>query len=267
MIVYRGVDSSRTRSTSRAAGPGPRRPPLTTVTTTATNDRVVGFYTLDLSSSRSPRWPGSSSATSRAATETIEASDYTQATAAATGGKTATAAASAPWVAQLVALRADQTAPSQTVTFTAGTSPNNSYFNSGTNTVYYNTAANGDFQLHSTTSDAGSNIRLVTFGAAAATGFAGAYQEDNTAAYDSAVYSYTTANTTAPSAANVISEDNAGNQTTTAVSFARDVTAPAVSHHGAGRRCDDRQRAGVSAPRRPTRLRRRAGRVPLLRRL
>ena len=107
-----------------------------------------------------------------------EAADYT-APAGATGNKTAVASGSNAWIGQLVSLKLDTAAPTQALSVTEGTRPDLQFFNSGTNTMYYNPAASGDFTVTSAITDAGAS--QVTFPALSTTGFT------HTAAYSNQV--------------------------------------------------------------------------------
>ena len=59
--------------------------------------------------------------------------------------------------------------PTQALSVTEGTRPDLQFFNSGTNTMYYNPAATGDFTVTSAITDAGAS--QVTFPAISTTGF------------------------------------------------------------------------------------------------
>ena len=83
------------------------------------------------------------------------------------------------WIGQLVSLKLDTAAPTQALSVTEGTRPDLQFFNSGTNTMYYNPAATGDFTVTSAITDAGAS--QVTFPALSTTGFT------HTAAYRSQV--------------------------------------------------------------------------------
>jgi hypothetical protein len=108
ILRYTGVDTSNpidVHSEGRGNSSSVTAP---SVSTTAANDLVIGFFSLDENATFAA--PGGMSerydvANTDSSGPTTEAADYTQATAAATGNKTATASQSNDWVAQLVALR------------------------------------------------------------------------------------------------------------------------------------------------------------------
>ena len=153
----------------------------TSITTTGANYMVVGLFgvnkpfTFTPDASMTEEWDRLGTGPSSIASE---AADYT-APAGATGNKTAVASGNNAWIAQLVSLKLDTAAPTQALSVTEGTRPDLQFFNSGTNTMYYNPAASGDFTVTSAITDAGAS--QVTFPALSTTGFT------HTAAYSNQV--------------------------------------------------------------------------------
>ena len=143
----------------------------TSITTTGANYMVVGFFgvnknfTFTPDASMNEEWDRPGTGPGAIASE---AADYT-APAGATGNKTAVASGSKEWIGQLVSLKLDAAAPTQALSVTEGTRPDLQFFNSGTNTMYYNPAATGDFTVTSAITDAGAS--QVTFPALSTTGF------------------------------------------------------------------------------------------------
>ena len=110
---------------------------------------------------------------SAAALPSLELADAAEPTAfgPVTVGTGSVLSGNARWAAQVFSLIPDTTAPAQTLAVTEGTNPGGQFFNSGTNTHYYNTGAGGDFTVTSTPTDADSGVTSVAFAAVALTGF------------------------------------------------------------------------------------------------
>jgi len=135
--------------------------------------------------------------------------------------------ANARWAAQVFSLIPDTTAPAQTLAVNEGTNPGGQFFNSGTNTHYYNTGAGGDFTVTSTPTDADSGVTSVAFAAVALTGFTHTTVTDTTSPYNSNTYAWTTGNTTSPGANQTTVTDRNAN-TVQGLTITRDVTQPTV---------------------------------------
>ena len=75
------------------------------------------------------------------------------------------------WAAQVFSLIPDTTAPTQTLSVNELTNAAGQFFNTSTNTHYYNTGAGGDFTVSSVPADADSGVTSVAFNAVAQTGF------------------------------------------------------------------------------------------------
>ena len=123
---------------------------------------------------------------------------------------------------------ADDAGPTHSLSVAELTNPGGQYFNAGTGTLYYNTAAGGTFRVSNAATDAGSGVASVTFPGLAATGFTHTAITDTTSAYQSNTYTWTTANTTSPGSQAVSAVDNALNSSNPSpqLTLTRDVTAP-----------------------------------------
>jgi hypothetical protein len=168
ILAYSGVDTaSPINASSGTAGSG-SLVTAPSVTTTADNAMLVGFFGMN--------WPGGTSfvepvgMTERydVAGEGVssESADAAQLLAGPSGSKTATALGSGDWVAHLVALRpapiTDSTPPSApNLTLAEGESDE---YVSGT-TLYYNPSGTntGTFTVDASTADAESGVSLVEF--------------------------------------------------------------------------------------------------------
>jgi hypothetical protein len=231
IVAYTGVDNSNPIDVSSGGVSGSNGAAVQapSVTTTDANDVVAGFFGTSAAANftfpagTTERWDAYLATGSSGS----ELADFLQATAGATGAYTATATANGAWVGQLVALNLDTTAPAQTLSVTEGTSPSLQYLNSSSNTLYYNPTATGTFTVTSNATDGGAGMKSVVFPAVSVTGLTESASEDTASAYTSGTYTFTTANTTAPSAQAIVAEDSATNQTTTSLYFVRDVTGPA----------------------------------------
>jgi len=182
------------------------------VTTTAANHLVVGFFGFNAARTFTPtagmteRWDTMSSTTS------TEAADYTQVAAGPTGNKTADpTGGGAAWIGQLVALRLDVTAPTQLLSVTEGTRPDLQYFDSVTATMFYNPAANGDFTVTSALTDAGPS--QVTFPAITATGFTHGAEYRKQVLADEPLAYWRLGETSGTSAADATGSGNSGTYT------------------------------------------------------
>ncbi len=152
------------------------------LTTSAANEIVAAFFGSDQADKNSITKPSGTTTRDEIANGSYsQADDYTQASAGATGPQTATQSKSTAWVAQQVALKRDSTAPTQTLGVTAGTRPDLQYFDSGSNTIYYNPAATGTFTVTSSPSDPESGIASVLFPGFG--GYADAVQGDSPVSY------------------------------------------------------------------------------------
>ncbi len=130
------------------------------------------------------------------------------------------------WSTQVFSLIPDTTAPAQTFSVTPGTNPTGQYYDSATQTHYYNTASAGTFTVTSIPTDADSGIASVNFAAVALTGFTHTTITDTTSPYTSNTYSWTAGNTVSPGANRTTVTDNNAN-TAQGLTITRDVTAPA----------------------------------------
>ncbi|MGH3045764.1 MAG: OmpL47-type beta-barrel domain-containing protein [Gaiellaceae bacterium] len=119
----------------------------------------------------------------------------------------------------------DNTAPGSTLSVNEGARPDLQHFVPGADTLYYNPAATGDFTVSDAATDAG-GVASVDFPALADTGFTGAAKSDPSSPFDSNAYTFTSANLAAPGVLTVVVADAAGNTTTDALAFVRDVTRP-----------------------------------------
>ena len=119
----------------------------------------------------------------------------------------------------------DNTGPSSVLSVNEGTRPDLQYFDSATDTYYYNPAATGDFSLHDVASDP-AGVASVDFPAIADTGFNGSAQNDTSSPYDSNTYTFTTASASAPATQTVAVTDALGNASNNTFDLVRDVTAP-----------------------------------------
>ena len=119
----------------------------------------------------------------------------------------------------------DNTGPSSVLSVNEGTRGDLQYFDSATDTYYYNPAATGDFSLHDVASDP-AGVASVDFPAIADTGFSGSAKNDTSSPFDSNTYTFTTASASAPATQTVVVTDALGNASNDAFDIVRDVTAP-----------------------------------------
>ena len=119
----------------------------------------------------------------------------------------------------------DNTGPSSVLSVNEGTRPDLQYFDSATDTYYYNPAATGDFSVHDVAGDP-AGVASVDFPAIADTGFSGSAKNDTTSPYDSNSYTFTTASASAPGSQTVVVTDALGNASNDSFDIVRDVTAP-----------------------------------------
>ncbi len=242
MVAYQGVDASSpidaqsgandTTNTSSAVA-------AAAVTTTVANDMLVGFFSIRSNSTFTPpagmteEYDGTGGSGSGPA---AEAADLRQAAIGSSGTETANATAVGYWVAQLIALKPDVTAPTNVLT-TSSTSPAGSAYVSGTTLYYRGTGggSGGSFQLTDTVADAGSGPASASFPAlgGTTTGWTHATQTVSTPAggpfATSNAFSWSEGTTSAPTVA-VTSTDVAGNTSaTTTLTFADDSSNPTGS--------------------------------------
>ena len=119
----------------------------------------------------------------------------------------------------------DNTGPSSVLSVNEGTRPDLQYFDSATDTYYYNPAATGDFSVHDVAGDP-AGVASVDFPAIADTGFSGSAKNDTSSPYDSNSYTFTTASASAPGSQTVVATDALGNASNDSFDIVRDVTAP-----------------------------------------
>ena len=119
----------------------------------------------------------------------------------------------------------DNTGPSSVLSVNEGTRGDLQYFDSATDTYYYNPAATGDFSLHDVAGDP-AGVASVDFPAIADTGFSGSAKNDASSPFDSNTYTFTTASASAPATQTVVVTDALGNASNDAFDIVRDVTAP-----------------------------------------
>jgi hypothetical protein len=199
------------------------------VTTSANNARVVGFFGMNKAGTFTPpggtneRWDQASGATSS------EAADLTQAVAGATGAKTATSNQSNAWVGQLVALNLDSTPPSAP-SLSINESSADSYV-SGTTFWYRPTGAGSTFTVNATTSDGQSGLQKVTFPGLGG-GFTPSTDTDDTSSPYSLVYTWP--NGGAESGPQTVTAvDNAGGTAGTDFTISADPNPPATTDNTA----------------------------------
>src|SRR4029079_16893520 len=119
----------------------------------------------------------------------------------------------------------DNAGPSSALSVNEGTRPDLQYFDSATDTYYYNPAATGDFSLHDVASDP-AGIASVDFPAIADTGFSGSAKNDTSSPFDSNTYTFTTASASAPATQTVVVTDALGNGSSDAFDLVRDAMPP-----------------------------------------
>ena len=119
----------------------------------------------------------------------------------------------------------DNTGPTSVLSLNKGTRPDLQYFDSATDTYYYNPAATGDFSLSDAASDP-AGVQSVDFPAIADTGFTGPATTDGTAPYDSGSYTFTAASASTPGSQTVVVTDTLGNATNDSFDIVRDANAP-----------------------------------------
>jgi hypothetical protein len=235
ILPYVGVDSTAPIDTSSAAVNSFSSSSATapSVATAVANDRIVGLFGIDDNLTWTPptgmteRWDARASNGSGSISS--EAADVSQASAGATGNKTATASGGGFSVAQLIALRVDATpppAPTQTI---AESSPDSAASGS---TLYYRPAgADTTFTVTSTASDPESGVQMVTFPGLNG-GFTPTTSTNVTASPYTQTYSWTTG-AGASGAKTVTVTDNAGNTSTGSFTLTPDSTAPVTTDDSA----------------------------------
>ena len=108
----------------------------------------------------------------------------------------------------------DNTGPSSVLSVNEGARPDLQYFDSATDTYYYNPAATGGFSVHDVAGDP-AGVASVDFPAIGDTGFSGSAKNDTTSPYDSNTYTFTTASASAPRPRSSWSRTPWGTQRTT----------------------------------------------------
>ncbi len=199
------------------------------VTTSANNARVVGFFGMNKAGTFTPpggtseRWDQASGSTSS------EAADFTQAAAGATGAKTATSNQSNAWVGQLVALNLDATPPSAPA-LGINESSADSYV-SGTTFWYRPTGAGSTFTVNATSSDGQSGLQKLTFPGLSG-GFSPSADTDDASAPYSLVYTWPNGGAES-GPQTVTATDNAGGTATTDFTVSQDANAPTTTDNTA----------------------------------
>jgi hypothetical protein len=237
IIGYAGVDHSSSpidvNSAAIDSSGASSSPAAPSVTTAGNNEMLVAFFGIRSGDTFTPpagmteEWDVSAGGSSPAS----EAADVLQASAGASGAKTATATGGAAnWIAQLVALKPDITPPSaNTLSSTSG-----SAYVSGT-TLYYNGTAGGNFQLSDTVTDAQSGPASATFPALGGSTSGWAHTAQTVSTPAGGPYVTTNDFIWAPGTSNspteaVTSTDNAGNTSSaTTLTFTNDSTNPTGS--------------------------------------
>ncbi len=231
IVPYVGVDSAAPIdvSSSNVNVSSSSSATALSVTTTATNHRLVGFYGISDDRTWSPpagmteRWDARSGG--GASSIASEAADVTQAAAAASGNKTATASGGGLWVAQLVALRVDATAPPVPVQAIAESAADTHVV--GSNLFYRPAGAGGTFTVSSAASDPGSGVAMVSFPGLTA-GFTPTTSTDDMTAPYTQTYAWTTGGAeSGPQTVTVT--DRAGNETDGTFTITPDASAPSTT--------------------------------------
>ena len=236
VAAYSGIKSSAPLDGNfgnSSAGGNNRTATVLNVSTTGTNR--ISIWTVANSATSTATNPTINAVASNeridsiAAAPSLETADAAEPTAfgPVTVGTGNVLSANARWAAQVFSLIPDTTAPAQTLAVNEGTNPGGQFFNSGTNTHYYNTGAGGDFTVTSTPTDADSGVTSVAFAAVALTGFTHTTVTDTTSPYNSNTYAWTTGNTLSPGANQTTVTDRNAN-TVQGLTITRDVTQPTV---------------------------------------
>jgi hypothetical protein len=123
-------------------------------------------------------------------------------------------------------IRIDKNPPTSSLSVVEGARPDLQYFDSSSDTYYYNPAAAGDFTFQDAAADSSSGVASVAFPTIAETGFAGTGATDTSPPYSSSPYGFDALNLAAPADQIVVVTDNSGKQTSDTVSFVRDAAAP-----------------------------------------
>ncbi len=241
IVAYQGVDiSAPVDAQSGAADNSGASTAVAapTLTTTGADRMLVGFFGIRSTSTLTPpagmaeQWdttggsgPGPSA----------EAADVLQPAAGASGAKTAAATSAGQWVGQAVALTPDAANPANALTLSS-VSPASSALLSGTTVFYRGTGggAGGSFQLTNTVTDGGSGPASSAFPAlgGTTTGWTHTAQTISTPSggpyVSTNAFSWSEGTSSSPTEA-VVGSDNAGNTTTTTLTFTNDSTGPTGS--------------------------------------
>jgi hypothetical protein len=243
IIAYTGVDNADPFDAVGSAGGNSSLVTAPTITTSENNAMLVGFFGIANCNNGVDYWTPPLGMTERYDVNSVgggafstrtnsTGTDVVQALAGPTGPKSATAESSAPWIAQLVALRLDVTppaAPVQTVTESIADS------HASGSTFYYRPAgAGGSFTVTAATNDGTptqSGINKVNLPGLAG-GFTPTLGLDDTASPYEQTYSWTTA-ATESGTKTVTATDNAGNTNTGTFTITPDSAAPTTSDNTA----------------------------------
>ncbi len=227
IAAYYGVHnpSPQSATSSGATGASSTTATATSITTTFTDSLVLAFFT----NKKNSTWTPPTGMTERydvpnaaGGMPSLSSASVVQAAAAATGAKAATSSDAEIWVAQLVALRVDATAPSAgTISITES---NAATYASGTTLWYRPAGAGGTFTVASTATDGQSGVQKVTFPGLAGGITPTTSTDDLTSAYQQ-VYTWTTGASDSGSKT-VTATDNAGNTATGAFTVTPDSVGP-----------------------------------------
>ncbi len=227
VIPYVGVNNASPIDTSsgRVSTANSSSVVAPSVTPAAPNHRIVGFFGLNDDRTWTPpagmteRWDTMSGASSS------EAADMTQATATATGDRTATASGSQAWIGQLVALRLDAVPPAAPGLSLSESSADSHV--SGTTFWYRPDGAGSSLTVTAAAGDAESGLQKVTFPGLTA-GFSPSLDTDDTSSPYSATYTWTTAaGESGPQTVTAV--DNAGNTSESTFTVTPDENAPTTA--------------------------------------
>jgi hypothetical protein len=226
------------------------------VTTTRTNDMLVGFFGVRATATFTPpatmseRFDGTAGSGPGPASA---AADVAQAATGSSGVRTATASSAGTWVAQLLALSSDITNPSNSLALSS-VSPASSAYLSGTTVWYRGTGggAGGSFQLTNTVADGGSGPASSAFPAlgGTTTGWTHTAQTISSPAggpyVSTNAFTWTEGTSSAPTEV-VTGSDNAGNSATTTLTLSNDSTNPTGALSAPASSANVRQSISVSS--------------------